>query len=210
MINDNAVPNIQELARSSESVREFALGYFDYLTDVFRRVDPAAIARLADMLEDARRGGFTVFVAGNGGSATTATSMANDIGFDIVKKTGSDRPFRVLALTDNNAVLTAIANDVGYENIFLQQLAIHYRDGDSLVVISASGNSKNLIRAASWVTQRGGQVAGLLGFDGGKLRDACSFYVHVPTNAGEYGPVEDLHLVINHILAHWFQKALKG
>lgn len=90
-------------------------------------------------------------MAGNGSSATTATTMVNDIGFDIVRKTGTDRPFRLFALTDNNSVITAIGNDVGYENIFINQLRIHFRKGDKLIVISARGNSPNLIKAAKWV-----------------------------------------------------------
>ena len=101
------------------------------------------------MFESAREGGSTIFVAGNGGSSTTATTMANDIGFDILKKTGIDRAFRVLSLVDNNAVVTAIANDVGYENIFINQLKIHYRAGYSIILISASGNSPNIIAVAA-------------------------------------------------------------
>ena len=151
----------------------------------------------------------TIFVAGNGGSAATATTMANDIGFDIIKKTGTDKPFRVFALTDNSSVITAISNDVGYENIFINQLKIHYKKGDKLVVISASGNSKNVVTAAEWVKNKGGIVLGMLGFDGGELRGICDLAILVPSLPGEYGPVEDIHLMINHLLAHWFQNKLK-
>ena len=122
---------------------------------------------------------MTIFVAGNGGSAATATTMANDIGFDILKKTGTKTPFKVFALTDNNSVITAIANDVGYENIFINQLKIHYREGDSLIVISASGNSENLIKSAEWVKSKGGDVFGLLGFTVGKLSSICDNYLHI-------------------------------
>ena len=135
--------------------------------------------------------------------------MANDIGFDIMKKTGISKPIKVHALTENSAVITAIANDTGYENIFLNQLKIHYKEGDKLLVISASGNSINLILAAEWVKERGGKVIGLLGFTGGELKNICSHYVHIKTGFGEYGPVEDLHLIINHIMAHWLQNKLK-
>ena len=84
--------------------------------------------------------------------------MANDIGFDILKKTGTKKAFKLLSLTDNNAVITAIANDVGYENIFLNQLKIHFKKDDSVLIISASGNSKNLIDAAKWTKKNKGKI----------------------------------------------------
>jgi D-sedoheptulose 7-phosphate isomerase len=135
--------------------------------------------------------------------------MANDIGFDIIKKCGTDKPFRVLALTDNISVMTAIANDVGYDNVFLNQLKIHYRQGDKLLVISASGNSPNVVAAVEWVKEQRGRVISFVGFTGGKLKEMSDLVVHVKSEAGEYGPVEDAHLVLNHILAHWFQFKLK-
>ncbi len=129
--------------------------------------------------------------------------------FDILKKTGIDKAFKVFSLVDNNSVITAIANDVGYENIFVNQLKIHYRPGDCLIVISASGNSPNVLKAAEWMKSRGEKIIGLLGFSGGKLIDMCDVKIHVKTEPGEYGPVEDGHLIMNHILAHWFQNKLK-
>ncbi len=197
--------NIQKVYASSNSAGAFARGYFTYLKQVLDSIEPEAIDRLVAEFEAARESGATIFIAGNGGSATTASSMANDIGFDILKKTGTDKPFRVLALTDNSSVITAIANDVGYENIFLNQLKIHFRPGDKLLAISASGNSPNVVAAAEWVQEQGGRVIGFLGFGGGKLKEISDVVLHVQSEAGEYGPVEDAHLVLNHILAHWFQ-----
>ena len=202
--------NIDKLIPEAKSPGEFAKGYFAYLKTVLDSIDASSINQLVAQFEAARNEGATIFVAGNGGSAATATTMANDIGFDIVKKSGTDKPFRVLALTDNTSVLTAIANDVGYEDAFLNQLRIHYRKGDRLVVISASGNSANVVRATEWVKERGGRVTGLLGFEGGKLKGLCDVVVHVKTQAGEYGPVEDAHLIMNHVLAHWFQFQLRN
>lgn len=201
--------NIELLYKNSKSIKEFAEGYARYLSSVLQSVDFAGMKQLEDMLETARERQHTIFVAGNGGSATTASSMANDLGFDIVKKARADIPFKVLSLTDNNSVMTAISNDVGYDYVFVNQLKIHYRKGDLLLVISASGNSPNLIRAAEWVNANGGKTVALLGFDGGKLKDLCDLSIHFRSEKGEYGPVEDAHLVINHILAHWFQIKLK-
>jgi len=201
--------NIDTAFQRSNNAGEFAHGYFAYLKSVLDSIVPESINQLAAELDEARANGNTVFIAGNGGSAATATTMANDIGFDIIKKTGTDKPFRMFALTDNTSVITAIANDVGYENVFLSQMKIHYRPGDKLLAISASGNSANIVSAAEWVKRQGGRVIGLLGFDGGKLKNICDVTVHVKSVAGEYGPVEDAHLILNHVLAHWYQCKLK-
>ena len=137
--------NINAAYNSSDRFSEFSKKYFNYLSDIQKNIDSNELDKFAEEFLYAREEGNTIFVAGNGGSAATATTMANDIGFDIIKKTGTDKPFRVFALTDNSSVITAISNDVGYENIFINQLKIHYRKGDKLVVISASGNSKNVV-----------------------------------------------------------------
>ena len=96
-----------------------------------------------------------------------------------------------------------------YENIFINQLKIHYKEGDCLIVISASGNSPNVLKAVEWVRSKGGKIIGFLGFTGGELLSLCDVSIHIKTKPGEYGPVEDAHLIMNHILAHWFQNKLK-
>lgn len=206
---ENGMNNIDRLCNDSRSAAEFAQSYFDYLKQVLDSITLESIDTLVEEFENARATGNTIFVAGNGGSATTATSMANDIGFDIIKKCGTDKPFRVFALTDNTSVITAIANDVGYENVFLNQLKIHYRQDDKLLAISASGNSSNVVNAAEWVKEQGGRVISFVGFTGGRLKEISNVVVHVKSEVGEYGPVEDAHLVLNHILAHWFQFKLR-
>jgi len=202
--------NIDEAYDRVNTIGKFSREYYAYLIKVLESIPENEINLLAEVFESARLDGNTIFVAGNGGSATTATTMANDIGFDILKKTGNSKAFKVFALTDNNSVITAIANDVGYENIFIDQLKIHYKSGDSLLVISASGNSENVVKAAEWVKSKGGKIIGFLGFTGGKMKDLCDIKLHVKTEPGEYGPVEDAHLIMNHILAHWFQNKLKN
>ena len=201
--------NLEKAYKRVNSISQFSREYFLYLLKALESIDEDEINKLGDLFESARKDGNTIFVAGNGGSAATATTIANDIGFDILKKTGVDKTFRVFSLVDNNSVVTAIANDVGYDNIFINQLKIHYRSGDSIILISASGNSPNILKAADWVKSRDGKVIGFLGFTGGKLMEYCDVKIHVKSEAGEYGPVEDAHLIMNHILAHWFQNKLK-
>ena len=201
--------NLESAFGEVTAIGEYSRKYFSYLGKVLESIDENEINKLGEVFENARENRNTIFVAGNGGSSTTATTMANDIGFDILKKTGTDKAFRILSLSDNNAVITAIANDVGYENIFINQLKIHYRSGDSIILISASGNSPNILKAAEWVKDQGGTIIGFLGFTGGKLIELCDVKIHVQSEPGEYGPVEDAHLIMNHILAHWFQDKLK-
>lgn len=201
---------INQIYNKSRNTEDFVKGYFDNLESKIRALDFESISIFLNEFKDAYDKNHTIFVAGNGGSSSTASTMANDIGFDVMKKTGSNRPMKIHALTENSSVITAIANDTGYENIFLNQLKIHYKPGDKFLVISASGNSKNLIIASEWVKRNGGKVIGLLGFSGGELMKICHHYVHIKSEHGEYGPVEDLHLIINHILAHWLQNKLKG
>ena len=201
--------NNEKFYKKTSKPSEYFYQYIDYLGAILKKINPKEIDKLVKEFEYARSKGKTLFVAGNGGSAATATTMANDIGFDIIKKTKTKKPFKIFALTDNNSVITAISNDVGYDQVFINQLKIHFKKGDSLVVISASGNSKNLIDAVKWVKKNSGRAIGLLGFDGGKLKNLCDLSIVIKTNKGEYGPVEDAHLILNHTLAHWFQNKLR-
>jgi D-sedoheptulose 7-phosphate isomerase len=196
--------SIETMFKMSRDIKSFSSSYFDYLYKLLKALDTDAIAAFADEMEDARNNNNKIFFIGNGGSAATASHIANDFGTVILKKGGSDLPFRVMALTDNISVLTAIANDEGYDNVFVNQLRIYYRPGDKLVAISASGNSPNLVKAAEWVKRRDGTVMSLVGFDGGKLKQISDISIHVKTLNGEYGPVEDIHMIMDHLLANWF------
>ena len=200
---------INKIYKSSKNFAGFSLNYFDYLQNVFKNINQKSINKIENDFNQLRLNKRTIFVAGNGGGAATAITMSNDLGFDILKKTKTKKTFKVLCLNDNNSVITAIANDTGYENIFINQLKIHYQKGDALVIFSASGNSPNLIKAAKWVRDQKGKVIGILGFSGGKVKRYCSTLIHIKTNKGEYGPVEDLQLIFNHLLAHWFQNKIK-
>lgn len=197
--------NIEQIFISSGSIEQYAKAYFKYLFGLLSALDTKAIAAFVKELEVAYRFQNTVFVIGNGGSAATASHMANDIGVDVLKKSKCVQAFRVMSLTDNNSVMTAIANDDGYNNLFINQLRIHYRSGDKLIAISASGNSPNLVDAINWVKERGGKTIGLTGFDGGRIKEICDLAIHVNTPKGEYGPVEDIHLILDHLIGTWLQ-----
>jgi D-sedoheptulose 7-phosphate isomerase len=140
----------------------------------------------------------TVFTAGNGGSASTASHLATDIGIGGLNRT---QPIKAMSLCDNSAVITASANDNGYQSIFKDQLKTLAKPDDLLVVITASGNSLNLISAIELCKSLGVEVFSLTGFDGGKVRKmTLGKNIHVETPIGSYGIVEDLHLSICHMV----------
>tara|TARA_Y100001935_G_C17249912_1_gene480416 strand:- start:245 stop:868 length:624 start_codon:yes stop_codon:yes gene_type:complete len=204
----NKNKTISNIASKEIKISNFAEKYFARLHQIFKGIDLNKLDKLEKVLLKARSNQNTIFVFGNGGSAATASTMANDLGFDILKKTSTKKPFKFFALTDNTPVITAISNDVGYENVILNQLKIHFKKNDIAIFISASGNSKNLLKAAKWIKHNNGKVLSFLGFDGGKLRKISDINILVKSEKGEYGPVEDCHLIINHILAHWFQSKI--
>jgi D-sedoheptulose 7-phosphate isomerase len=177
---------------------EFARRYMHYLGSVLNSIDPESIARFIETLLAARKSGATVFFVGNGGSAATASHFANDI---AIGTNSYRQPFRAVSLTDNQAIITALANDFGYEDVFVRQLKVLGRKGDVVVAISASGNSPNLIRAFEYAKTAGIRTVALTAFDGGKMKQMADEVVHVPTAPKEYGPAEDAHMVLDHLVS---------
>jgi D-sedoheptulose 7-phosphate isomerase len=182
---------------------DFSHEYLEYLSSLIAQLDRELISKFADLLLTSRDSGSTTFFLGNGGSAATATHFVNDVSLGSRQ---FDKPFRAISLCDNQAVITAIANDDGYENIFLQQLQTLAKAGDTIVCISASGNSKNLIKAIEYARVNEIFVVGLTAFDGGYLKKNCDLNIHIPTNVGEYGPAEDLHMVVCGLVGSYFRK----
>ncbi len=191
----------------SKQFQKFFYKYISNLNNILKNIEPKQLEKLSKFFEYLIKSKKRIFIAGNGGSASTASTMTNDLGFDLFKKKGIFVNFH--SLVDNVSVITAISNDTGYENLFLNQLKMQHKIGDHLLVISASGNSKNLINAIKFVKKRKGKIISFLGFDGGKVKKYSDILIHLKTDRGEYGPVEDAHLIINHVLSHWFQNISK-
>ena len=159
---------------------------------------------LGEMLFRAYENEKQVFTLGNGGSASTASHMAADLAKNTIGP--NMRRFRILSLNDNTSIMTALANDMGYENVFCEQLVNLITAGDLLVVISASGNSENVLKAMSYAQERSAQVVGLLGFDGGRAAALADLSIIVPSD--HYGVIEDAHLIVNHIFVDYFRTRL--
>jgi phosphoheptose isomerase len=166
-------------------------------------VEGAAFAHAAAILLDAYTRDATVFSCGNGGSA----SIANHLQCDHVKnvRKTTDLSPRVMSLSVNIELLTAIANDLAYEDVFMHQLQSQSRPGDVLLAISSSGRSANIVRALTWARGHGLRTIALTGFDGGDARTVAEVAIHV--NGTNYGVVEDLHQAIMHALAQYIRQS---
>lgn len=197
---------LDEIFSTNRKPADFAKEYSVYLATILGRLDYNEIGKMIETILDARERGAYIFFIGNGGSAATASHFANDIS---IGTRVTEKPFKAMALTDNVAIMTAVGNDDGYEYIFTKQLQNFAKDGDVLVAISASGNSPNIIHTVEYAKKKGLKIIGLSGFDGGKLRELSDIKIHVQTAKGEYGPVEDVHMFIDHLIGSYFNRAVK-
>ncbi|MEX0641495.1 MAG: SIS domain-containing protein [Pirellulales bacterium] len=174
--------------------------YLERMSAEMARLDRRQIQRWADLLFDAWQGGKFVFIFGNGGSGTTASHMAEDLGKSTLRpedlKDDARRRLRVMSLTDNVGWILAVGNDCGYEEIFVQQLMNYASPGDLAIAISGSGNSPNILAAVEWANRQGLATFGLTGYDGGKLKQIVRDGLHVPL--ADMGMVESIHLAVFH------------
>ena len=181
-----------------DQLRTVAAGYLQGFRSLLDALDLDAVTVAVDALRRARDGRDTIFIAGNGGSAATAAHLANDLG--KATRASGRQPIRVQCLSDNIPWFSALANDEGYDRVFVGQLENFADAGDVLIVISASGNSMNLVRAVEFARENDVTTIGLLGFDGGVLREMVDHLLWVETEVGQYGPVESAHAVLADIL----------
>ena len=176
----------------------------NYKTDVMdfcEKINADDLKKVCQIILDAYRSKKRIFVAGNGGSAGTANHFCCDFGKNAVHSE-TDRP-KIISLSANMEVVTALGNDFCYGDIFVEQLKNLMEDGDVILLISASGNSENIVRAAKYVKSRNGSVIGFTGFAGGKLHELADIGINVPSDS--YEKVEDLHMVLCHIIVCCFK-----
>lgn len=205
-MGDKMQNKLDEIFESNRKPADFAKQYSAYLGEILSKLDYNEIGKMIETVLDARERGAHIFFIGNGGSAATASHFANDIS---IGTRVTEKPFKAMSLTDNVAILTAVGNDDGYENIFTKQLQNFANAGDVLVAISASGNSPNIIHSVNYARTKGLKIIGLTGFDGGKLRELSDIKIHVQTLKGEYGPVEDVHMFVDHLIGSYFNRIVK-
>lgn len=180
----------------------FAGWYKGHSLAQWEALDLNAVARLADLVVSTRAKGKRIWTMGNGGSAATASHIAAD--FSKTAAVPGRAPVQCVSLSDNVAYLTAIGNDLSFDSIFSRQLENFLGRGDLVLLVSGSGNSPNLIKAARLAKTRGATTASLLGFDGGKLKAISDLVVLVPSE--QYGVIEDIHMAIGHIITFYLKQ----
>ena len=180
--------------------------YISHLQEVLGRLALADIRQSIDLVMETYQADRQIFIIGNGGSASTASHVANDLGKGT--SLAGVRRFRAISLTDNVTTMTAWSNDVSYDDVFVEQLKNLMDPGDLVIGISASGNSENVLRAIRHAQAMGCKTIGWIGFDGGELKQIAD--VSVVVDSDDYGPVEDVHLILSHIHHAWLRKELAG
>ena len=178
--------------------------YLDELRGALTSFDLRSVESCRRQIAEARDRGSRIFLCGNGGSAATASHMANDLGKGASLGLPREKRFRVTALTDNVPWMTALANDLDYASIFAEQLRNLGEADDLLIAISGSGNSPNVLQAAAVARDLGMRTMGWTGFGGGKLAGAVDLAVVVDSH--HMGRVEDLHTVLMHVICYYFME----
>jgi D-sedoheptulose 7-phosphate isomerase len=189
---------LKKLFDASSSSEEYVEKYALRMIQLLEKLDYPVIAETICVLEEAAERGSSIYIAANGGSAAVASHLVNDLRFGAFSN--DNPPFKVFSLTDNVESLTAIANDIGYQAIFTNQLRSGIRKKDVLLVMSVSGNSGNILQAVEYAKKVGVYVIGWTSFEGGKLGEMSDVVVKIPTTLDEYGPVEDIFSILGHMM----------
>lgn len=170
--------------------------YFKHVSDTLDRLDKNSISGFIEVLLDAYKRDATIFIFGNGGSGANASHICGD--FIKGVSYGLEKRFKVICLNDNNSAMMAIANDISYDDIFIEQLKNFAKKGDVVIGISGSGNSMNVVKALEYASQCGATAVALCGFDGGRIKKIADVSIHAEIDNMEV--VEDIHLMIGHCI----------
>ena len=185
-----------------KTLEAFAAEYLARTRELIGTLDPSAIARVVQHVQEARDAGKRIYAIGNGGSASTASHFVNDMGKGA--SVGRKKRFKVVPLTDNVEWMTALSNDLSYDEVFAEQLKNFAEPGDLLFAISGSGNSENVLRAVAYAREVGCKTVGFSGFGGGKLKDMVDECIVVDSD--HMGRVEDMHLILQHVVCYYFME----
>jgi len=183
-------------------MKKFIDSYKNKIINIIKNLDSNTIKLIINEINRCVMDESTIYVIGNGGSASTASHIQNDLGVGL--KTKDILNLNIISLCDNIPVLTALANDTGYENIFFSQLSGKIKKNDVIIAISCSGNSSSIIKAVDYSQSQGAIVIGMTGFDGGLLKHKSDISYHIDTKYGDYGVVEDLHLMLDHMIYTYY------
>ena len=187
-------------------IKQFTDGYFTELKKTLEEIPMEKLERIVQMIYEAYLNNKYVFIMGNGGSASTASHFACDLGKGTICE-GKPR-FRVVSLNDNIPLITALSNDFGYDRVFVEQLMNLINIGDLVISLTGSGNSPNVISAVEYAKKQGAKTIGLIGFGGGKLQELVD--EHITVSNRNYGQVEDIHLILAHAISQYFKNMIEN
>jgi D-sedoheptulose 7-phosphate isomerase len=187
---------------------DYVKSFFDEIRKCIEEIDLKKLKEISNVLYTAWKNDRQVFLLGNGGSASQASHMAADISKNTLGRIYDPRikRFKIMALTDNLSLMTAYANDVGYDEVFSQQMRNLINEHDVVIVITGSGNSPNVLRAVEYAKKCNAITIGLLGFDGGKVKDMLDYEMTVKSK--DYGVIESVHPAIHHLMVGYFRKII--
>lgn len=180
--------------------------YLRLESDILHSLDVDAIDAALTLLEECLDSGRTIYVFGNGGSSATASHIQNDFNKGISEHT--TKKFQFVCLNDNVPTVMAVANDIGFEEIFRFQLQGKLKNSDVIMAISGSGNSANVINAVEYAKEIGCTIIGLTGYNGGKLKELSDISLHVPVQSMQI--TEDVHMIFDHLMMSVFYKTMCG
>lgn len=181
----------------------------DYIAleiETLQKLDVAAINEAMNLIDETRKNKGNIYIFGNGGSSATASHFQNDFNKGVSEYI--EEKFRFQCLNDNMATIMAIANDIGFEDVFSFQLHNKLEPNDIIVAISGSGNSKNVIKAVEYAKSKGNKIIGLTGYNGGKLKELSDISLHAPIMSMQV--TEDIHMIFDHLIMSIFYKTLCG
>ncbi len=194
--------NSKKANNFKESALHFIDSYFQEVIKCIVLLEKQPLEQMIELIMNAYRNDKKIYILGNGGSASTASHIACDLGKGTLARVydRNEKRLHVVSLTDNVAIMTAYANDLSYDDIFLQQLRNLVEKDDVVIAISGSGNTKNVLNAVSYAKKLGAKTIGLTGFEtGGKLAEIADLSIIAKTN--HYGPLEDVHMMIGHLVS---------
>ena len=183
-------------------IKPFVTDYLERLKLILDNIDSDVVSDIINTLEQTIKNKSRIYIIGNGGSSATASHMVNDLGAGLRRRDIIN--FDVVSLGDNSPVVTAIANDIGYENIFYMQMKGLINSSDIVIAISCSGDSPNIVKAADYAQDLGCKIIGITGFNGGYLKSMSDISFHVDVSKNEYGLVEDTHMILDHIIYSYY------
>ncbi len=180
----------------------FVQNYIQKNMELLNALDPISVAKIIAEFGKARENSKRIYAIGNGGSASTASHFVVDMGKGA--SLGREKRFKTIPLTDNVEWITALSNDLCYEDVYVEQLKNFAEPGDVLLAISGSGNSENVLRAVAYANKVGCVTIGFTGFQGGKLKNLVQHCIVVPSN--HMGRIEDMHVILQHMICYYYME----